>query len=372
MTDSVRMQAYAAALKAVIKPDSVVLDIGAGSGIFSLLACKYGASHVYAVEPDDAIHVAQKIAVANGFSDRLTIFQDISTNIELPEKANVIVSDLRGILPIFEHHLESIADARTRHLAPGGVLIPQQDTVWAGVVEAPDIYSEKLKPWGEDLFGIDFSSHRIAAVNVVHKEIMEKENLLVDPQPAITWNYMTDSNPNIGAKLNWTVNRAGTAHGISLWFSTGLYGDIGFSTAPGEDHLVYGMGLLLLSLPVEVAEGDRIELEIKCNLAGGNYVWQWNTSVFDGKTPGPPKAAFRQSSFESQLTNFEKMRKRASIYIPNLNEEGNKVKQLLNMTDGKTSLDDLAKWLVIEFPEQHATWQEALAWAGNLSAKYSR
>lgn len=372
ITGPVRMQAYAAALKAAITPGSIVLDIGAGSGIFSLLSCKYGASHVYAVEPDDAIHVARKIAEANGFTDRITFFQDVSTNIDLPEKANVIVSDLRGTLPIFERHIESISDARSRHLAPGGVLIPQQDTIWAGIVEAPDVYDQRLKPWSEDLFGLDFSSHRIAAVNVLHNELVTKEQLLVDPQQVISWDYMTVSEPNVGTNLEWRVGRTGTAHGISLWFATKLIDSIGFTTEPGQDRLAYGMGLFLLTKPVEVIEGDIIALELKCNLAGGNYIWQWNTTVFDRNSPDRIKAEFKQSSFENQFSSFEKLRKRASNYLPYINQEGEMIKQLLLKMDGKSSLEELAKSLAKDFPDEYPTWREAIGWVGNLSVKYSR
>lgn len=46
IADHVRMDAYAQALKAVVTPESVVLDIGAATGIHALLACKFGARRV--------------------------------------------------------------------------------------------------------------------------------------------------------------------------------------------------------------------------------------------------------------------------------------------------------------------------------------
>ena len=94
IADKVRMDPYVYALKAVIEPDSVVLDIGTGAGMHALLACKFGARKVYAIEPNDAIHLARELAKENGFADRIEFFQDVSTHVSLPEKANVIVSDL--------------------------------------------------------------------------------------------------------------------------------------------------------------------------------------------------------------------------------------------------------------------------------------
>ena len=124
IVDDVRMDAYAYALKAAVTPDSVVLDIGAATGIHALLACKFGARQVYAVEPNDAIHLARQIAAVNGFAGRIEFIQDLSTRISLPELADIIVSDMRGVLPLFGQHIPAIVDARQRHLAPGGRLIP--------------------------------------------------------------------------------------------------------------------------------------------------------------------------------------------------------------------------------------------------------
>ena len=146
IADSVRMDAYARALRLAVKPGSVVLDIGAGTGIFALLACQFGARRVYAIEPSDTIQAAREIAAANGFAERIEFFQEMSTAITLPEPADVIVSDLRGVLPFYQHHLPAIADARRRLLAPGGVLIPRSDTLWLACVEAEDLYRRITTP----------------------------------------------------------------------------------------------------------------------------------------------------------------------------------------------------------------------------------
>ncbi len=62
VADRHRTGAYVEALRRAVRPGSFVLDIGAGCGVFSLVACRLGARRVVAVEPDDVILVAREIA----------------------------------------------------------------------------------------------------------------------------------------------------------------------------------------------------------------------------------------------------------------------------------------------------------------------
>ena len=94
------MQAYSEALRRTVRPGSVVVEIGTGPGVFAVLACQLGASRVYAIEPDPIIQVAREIAAVNHCADRIEFIEDISTRVELPSRADVIFSDMRGVLPL--------------------------------------------------------------------------------------------------------------------------------------------------------------------------------------------------------------------------------------------------------------------------------
>ena len=85
ISDGVRMDAFVRALRGAVKPGAIVIDIGTGTGIFALLACRFGARRVYAIEPEDAIEVAREIAAANGCADRIEFIQAMSTRVTLPE-----------------------------------------------------------------------------------------------------------------------------------------------------------------------------------------------------------------------------------------------------------------------------------------------
>src|ERR1700693_5273364 len=89
VADRYRLEAYAQALRQVVSPRSVVVDLGAGTGVLSLLACQCGARKVYALDPADALALAGEAARANGFADRLVVVQESSTKVGLPERADV-------------------------------------------------------------------------------------------------------------------------------------------------------------------------------------------------------------------------------------------------------------------------------------------
>src|SRR6266849_6424007 len=99
IADAGRFGAYAKAIAAAVRPGDTVAEIGCGPGVFSLLACRAGALRVFAIESDDSIHSARQLAASNGFTDRIEFFQGDSRKTELPERVNVIVSDIRGALP---------------------------------------------------------------------------------------------------------------------------------------------------------------------------------------------------------------------------------------------------------------------------------
>lgn len=302
------MDAYAAALRHTIKPDSVVMDVGCGPGVFALLACKLGARRVYAVEPENVITIAREAAAANGYADRIEFFEDFSTEITLPEPATIIVSDLRGVLPWFEQHIPAIIDARERLLTPRGTLIPRRDILWAAVVESADRYEEIIGPWEKDNFELDLSAATRRVTNTWRKTRIAPQELLTEPVCWTTVDYYEVNSPDIRAEISWRPGRNGTAHGVAVWFDTDLVDGIGFSNHPKEPELIYGKGLFPFSKPVEVMEGERITLRLAARMVEDAYVWCWETDFFSRNDETHPKVSFKQSTFYGVPLSAAKLR----------------------------------------------------------------
>ena len=306
LADAPRMDAYMAALRNAVNADSVVLDLGCGPGVFALMACKFGARRAYAVEPDGVVGVAREAAVANGCADRIEFFESLSPEVTLPEPATIIISDLRGVLPWFEQHIPSIIDARERLLARGGVLIPRRDVLWAAVVEAPEQYADLVGPW--EKFDLDLSAGTRLSTNTWRKAYLKPGQLLADPVRWSTIDYYEVQNADVRAEISWRAARNGTAHGVAVWFDSELADNISFSNHPAAPKMIYGVGLFPFSQPVEVAEGERIELRLAADLVHDGYVWRWDTEFFAGARM---KASFKQSTFYGVPLSQAQLRKSA-------------------------------------------------------------
>lgn len=301
IADKVRMDAYAYALKAKIAPNSVVLDIGTGAGIHALLAAKFGARKVYAIEPNHVVHLARDLARENGFSDRIEFIRDVSTHVTLPERADVIVSDLRGVLPLYGQHIPSIIDARQRHLAPGGTLIPKRDTIWAALVEAPGVYKDLIGPWDRP-YGLAMEGAKQIALNEWSEETTDafrKSDLLMQPRIWTVIDYRSIENADVRpSDVIQKSARNGIAHGVLLWFDAEIAEGISIFNGPqaGEVAQVYGCGFFPLLEPVAIEKGDTINLSIRADLVEDQYLWRWHTRIYSGDNPLAIKANFTQSN----------------------------------------------------------------------------
>ena len=304
LADAGRTGPYVEALRRLVRPDSVVLDLGCGPGLFALLACKFGARRVYAVEPDDTINLARDAAAANGFADRIEFFPALSTEVSLPERATIIISDLRGVLPWFQQHIPSIIDARVRLLAAGGVLIPRRDVLWAAVVEAADEYKKLLAPWQDRRFDLDLSAGVSKITNTWRKTRIKSDELLTEPVCWARLDYREVASPDVRAEISWRIARTGTAHGVAVWFDTELTDEVGFSNRPGEQEKIYGQGFFPFSRPVAVREGERVNVKLRADLVQGDYVWSWATDFTD------QKIRFEQSTFFGVALSAKELRRK--------------------------------------------------------------
>jgi type I protein arginine methyltransferase len=368
--DRDRFDAYRRAIARSVQPGEVVLEIGCGPGLFALLASQAGARKVYAVDSEEIVHFARELAVLNGFADRIEFIESDSRKAQLPERANLIVSDIRGSLPFFGHAIATIEDARQRFLAPRGRLIPQRDILRAALIEASDFYSKLVSPWLHAASALNLSPSLPLLLNGSYSGHFNNDQLISEPQTWTVLDYSASPKSCAAADLVFSVTRTGTAHGLCLWFETELVDGIGFSSGPGLQKTIYGQVFLPWLEAVPLQQEQKIFVSLQANLVGEEYIWRWETKICeDTKDAG---RSFKQSTFQSANFSPQSLRRRAADFVPSLSEDGLADRWLLHAMDGKASLQQIAQAAAERFPAIFPLWQDALRRAAELARQFSR
>jgi protein arginine N-methyltransferase 1 len=199
--------------------------------------------------------------------------------VQLPERVDVIVSDMRGSLPFFGHAIASIEDARERLLAPQGRLIPQGDTLKAAVIEAGDFYSGLVTPWCESNSGLNLSPALSLLLNASYGSHFSNDQILTAVRTWAVLDYRAGVKASAAADLDFVTMRSGTAHGVCVWFEAELLDGIGYSTGPSARKNAEGQVFLPWLQPVPVGEGQSIQVRLQANLVGDEYLWCWDTRL---------------------------------------------------------------------------------------------
>ncbi len=304
MRDEVRVNAHYQALKQVVRPGDVVIDIGAGTGIFALMACQLGASRVYAIEPTAWVNLGRQMAATSGFADRIVFIRDYSGQLILPEPGDVVIGDLRGATPIVTPHILSLVDAHRRFLKPEGIMIPRRDVVYAALVSAPETYSSRVRrPWLENSYGVNMEAGFKYMVNTpdnLEAAQISDLKLLFPGQVWAEIDYRRLETTSFATSLDWVADEAATAHAIFCWFNAELADGIGYTSAPWETPYapVYGNLWLFLQTPLDIEPEDRVSVVLQAMTIPDGYLYVWNTTL-RSKTD-EIKSELRQTSFMGQ------------------------------------------------------------------------
>jgi protein arginine N-methyltransferase 1 len=364
LVEPVRAAAYFASLRETVRPGMVVADVGAGPGVLGIHAATLGARRVFLVEPDASVYAAHALAAENGVAGRVEVIRARSTEIELPERADVIVSDLRGVTPFHGRHLEAAADMRARLLAPGGVCIPRRDVVSTALVEDEALHARTAGAWTGLPVALAHESLDRLLANRWYRARATGAQLLSDAEPFVTLDYDRPA-PPLAGRWETTVSRDGTAHGLLLWFDTELVPGIGFSNAPAAPAALYGQAYFPFAPALPLRRGARVSIELRAVLAGEDYAWHWSATTEDGRVA-------RHASLLGLPLHAQALAMRADGNVPRRSLEGEIALAMLEAADGRATMGDVARGLSARFAARFPSPQDALDYIARLEELWER
>ncbi|MBW4722018.1 50S ribosomal protein L11 methyltransferase [Saccharothrix obliqua] len=258
--DRVRIDAYDRALARAVRPGDVVVDVGAGTLVLSVLALKHGAGHVYAVEADPRMAaLAERIAADNDFGDRVTVVQGDARVVRLPRKADVVVAELMGNLGPEEEMVELVAAVARRNLAPGGRVVPRRLTTHLTAIEFD---GEGWGVWRDDHLGYRLDAVRAGAPPGPQLHFFQRAPRLLSAHvPVVDAAVGTTrgGRPTRAAPL--PIDRSGELHAVMGHFTAELADGVALSNFPSYP----GCNWAVWTWPVRhtpVRPGDDVVAEL--------------------------------------------------------------------------------------------------------------
>jgi type II protein arginine methyltransferase len=266
MNDAPRNRAYADAIARHVK-GKLVLEIGTGAGLLALLAARNGARRVITCEANATLaEVARQIVAVNGFADVITVVPKMSNDLvvgdDLPEKADILITETFAELLIGEGVIGSLNDARARLLKPGARAIPAV-AVCCGALAASETLVNLVRV--DTVYGFNMAPlNRFAPVSTGMKAPVTDITWMSDAKDLVT----VDMNgPAIAlkgmARLELKATSPGRAAGIVIWIRLDLDDGISFDNKPGDakDRSHWAPHFFPFPHPLELKVGQRVSFD---------------------------------------------------------------------------------------------------------------
>jgi predicted O-methyltransferase YrrM len=283
LDDRTRTSSFLAGIAETVNSEDVVVDIGTGTGVLALAAARAGAKHVYAIEASAIGDIAQATFEANGMADRITLLRGWSTRINLPERADVLVSEIIGNEPLAENVLEVTRDARKRLLKPGARMVPSKVRVLGIPITLPEalfarhrLTADTLQSW-RSWYGIDFDL--LAAVD-------RGPTPVFFPRPRKARAWETISEPILLAEVDLSdvellmidrsvtisANTSGILNGMLVYFELDLGPTTRLSTHPHTaDENCHWRSMVWVLDPLPLTAGERFKITYQYRSTGTTY-----------------------------------------------------------------------------------------------------
>lgn len=373
LADANRVSAFRQAIEAVVTPGDVVLDLGAGTGILGLMACRVGAKRVYAVDEGPIIGLAREVAAANGFRDRITHIKGLSTRVELPERVDVVLADQIGRFGLESGILEYFQDARKRFVKPDGVMVPREISLFAAPVECDELFGQ-VEFWRRAPAGYDFEPACAIAANTGYPTRLDPAYLLGAPERAISLGLSTAVGRALSAEVVLMAARPGTLHGIGGWFEAQLSPGVTLTNSPLEARSIFRMQVFFpIARPVALEEHDEIRVRLRILPAGA--IVSWTVDVRDGRNGHGPDAAskgrFAQSTMQGMLLCREDLERTRPRFVPRLSPWGEARRSVLELCDGRRTLDEVEREVQRRHADLFRSGADAAAFVAEVVTRYA-
>jgi SAM-dependent methyltransferase len=229
LEDGVRNRAFYASLQKRVTRNSVVLDVGSGTGICAITAALIGARKVVAIERDPMlIRLIKNLARENRVQDKIEIIEGDSRQIKLSREFNLFISETIGNSAFDEEIVPILIDAKNRFLKRNADLIPRT----VSLIAAPAYLKSESKklPSGVPL-SCDYFNSLSMNIPLLLKD-KPRLRLVAERRELLRVDLRTVKKPPVLSNLTarWKVNNTSGINCVVTWAEATLTEGVELST----------------------------------------------------------------------------------------------------------------------------------------------
>ena len=270
LSDGLRNSLLYEAIKTHVTEETNFLDIGAGTGVWAILAAKLGAKRVVAIEIEEAlIPLIFRHAQENGVANKIEIIHANSDHVKIRGKFDVIVSELFGQDALGEGVVKSFVSLRNRFLAPDGVLIPQK----LAMVAAPIHLEKSLHTIPAEL---PISCNFLKSLKLNYAQNLslaerEKIKYLAQPKVIAEMDFRTiETAPSFkNISVSWQMDNMSEANAIAVFNKSAFTDEIEM-----DSFLSQSWGAT--AYPFQPFAVEKGELQFNLTMDGAKSIWNVN------------------------------------------------------------------------------------------------
>jgi len=275
LQDRIRNESFKAAIFRSVAKGDVVVDLGTGTGILAIWAAQAGARRVYAIEETDVAEVAEAVIRDNGLQKVITVLKANSSDVTLPEPADILIAELVGHFLFEEGIVEAIAAARDILLKPKGRIIPLGAKVFLAPVELAEHFDE-VSFW-DTWQNPTLAAIRSKAANTAYVETVAEESLLAEPAEIFNVDFTRIGVGLLETIASFDFRRDGRLDAIAGWFELDLGNDLNLSTGPWSEPTHWQQCVFPLENPHNVRQGQKLDLTFRIEPFSAGCKWYWKT-----------------------------------------------------------------------------------------------
>ncbi|KAJ6505960.1 PRMT5-domain-containing protein [Mycena vulgaris] len=253
---------------------------------------------VYAVEKNPNAYVTLQSRKEAEWESKVTLLFGDMRFIDVPEQADILISELLGSFGDNELSPECL-DGAMRFLKPDGISIPSSYTAHLAPLSSSKLYNEARA--GKDEKSVETPYVvMFQAVNLLSGD-GGGTNGRCGPQIQECWEFehprrdavlnerglpLTNSHNARSAKLDFFIPHAGVLHGLAGYFEAVLYGNIGLSIHPhrkdriSKDMLSWFPLFFPFKEPLYLPSNSELQVSI-WRLTNQRQVWyEWHAEAF--------------------------------------------------------------------------------------------